>query len=257
MTVEPGRVEGADRAAACSHVVVQPQLGHRLVGDQHRPGGPGRVDEPRAAGPRRPARRSGCGSRRRRRRAGARRPAGPAASGACPSPASPSAMATGTSRAPASRISWRMLAYEGDSTAMRSPRPAKRWQMASMAPIAPGGDHDLLGHGRDAARGVPVGEHRAQRGQARPGSRRGCGRTAAAPPARPGRPGSARARARAGPRSRGRSSSRAASGGSGFESAGGQRVPGRVRRSSCPRRAGTPGTPRRAAPRRRRRRSYG
>lgn len=38
----------------------------------------------------------------------------------------PSDMATGTSRAPAARISWRMLAYEGDSTAMRSPRPAKR-----------------------------------------------------------------------------------------------------------------------------------
>ncbi len=52
-------------------------------------------------------------------------------------PVSPSAIATGTSRAPASRISWRMLAYEGDSTAMRSPRPPKRWQMASMAPIAP------------------------------------------------------------------------------------------------------------------------
>ena len=31
-----------------------------------------------------------------------------------------------TSRAPASRISWRMLAYDGDSTATRSPRPAKR-----------------------------------------------------------------------------------------------------------------------------------
>jgi hypothetical protein len=30
-----------------------------------------------------------------------------------------------------------MLAYEGDSTAIRSPRPAKRWQIASMAPIAP------------------------------------------------------------------------------------------------------------------------
>ncbi len=52
-------------------------------------------------------------------------------------PVSPSAIATGTSRAPASRMSWRMLAYEGDSTAMRSPRPANRWQIASIAPIAP------------------------------------------------------------------------------------------------------------------------
>lgn len=46
-------------------------------------------------------------------------------------------MATGTRRAPASRISCRMLAYDGDSTATRSPRPANRWQIASIAPMAP------------------------------------------------------------------------------------------------------------------------
>ncbi len=52
-------------------------------------------------------------------------------------PARRSVRATGTSRAPASRISWRMLAYDGESTATRSPGRVIWRQMAATAPIAP------------------------------------------------------------------------------------------------------------------------
>ena len=157
-------------------------------------------------------------------------------------------------RPPASAAGcWRTT---GDSTATRSPRPANSRQMRGDGAHRAGGHHDLLGHGRDPAGGVAVGERLRAARAARPGSRRGCGRTAAARPARPGRRGSARARARAGRRSPGRSSSRrpraAAVPGRGW-AAGCPPGP----RSSCPSRAGTPGTPRPAAPRRRRRRWCG
>ena len=119
-----------------------------------------------------------------------------------------------------------------------------------------GGDHDLLGHRRDPARGVALGDHRAQRGQAgrivavRVGVRRQLLQRALYGT---GEPRFGRGQGGAAQVDHGTERSRGAAAqglgpGAGCPPA---------RRSSCRRRAGTPGNPRRAAPRRRRRRSYG